>query len=62
MVARRQYLWGRAIGMGRLDGKVVLISGEARGQGATEARLFAREGARVVFGDILDDAGLQVER
>jgi cyclopentanol dehydrogenase len=47
--------------MGRLDGKVVLISGGARGQGATEARLFAREGARVVFGDILDDAGRQVE-
>jgi cyclopentanol dehydrogenase len=47
--------------MGRLDGKVALISGGARGQGATEARLFAREGARVVFGDILDDAGRQVE-
>ena len=42
--------------MGRLDGKVTLISGGARGQGATEAKLFAREGARVVFGDVLDDA------
>jgi NAD(P)-dependent dehydrogenase (short-subunit alcohol dehydrogenase family) len=47
--------------MGRLDGKVALISGGARGQGATEAQFFAREGARVVFGDILDEAGRQVE-
>ena len=47
--------------MGRLDGKVALISGGARGQGATEARLFAQEGASVVFGDLLDDAGKKVE-
>jgi 3alpha(or 20beta)-hydroxysteroid dehydrogenase len=47
--------------MGRLDGKVALISGAARGQGATEVRLFVREGARVVFGDILDHEGHQVE-
>jgi NAD(P)-dependent dehydrogenase (short-subunit alcohol dehydrogenase family) len=47
--------------MGRLDGKVALISGGARGQGATEAQLFAREGARVVLGDILDEAGRHVE-
>jgi len=39
----------------------VVISGGARGQGATEARLFAQEGARVVLGDILDAAGKQVE-
>lgn len=47
--------------MGRLDGKVALISGGARGQGATEARMLAMEGASVVFGDILDEAGKQVE-
>lgn len=46
--------------MGRLDGKVVLISGAARGQGAAEAKLFAAEGARVVLGDLRDDEGKQV--
>jgi 3alpha(or 20beta)-hydroxysteroid dehydrogenase len=43
--------------MGRLDGKIALISGGARGQGAAEARLFVAEGARVVIGDVLDEAG-----
>ena len=47
--------------MGRLDGKVALISGGARGQGTAETRLFVREGARVVFGDILDDEGKKIE-
>jgi cyclopentanol dehydrogenase len=47
--------------MGRLDGKVALISGGARGQGEAEARLFIQEGAKVVLADILDDAGKQVE-
>lgn len=47
--------------MGRLDGKVAIVSGAARGQGATEARMFAREGAKVVLGDVLDEEGKQVE-
>ena len=47
--------------MGKLDGKVALISGGARGQGAAEAETFAREGARVVFGDILDAEGRKIE-
>jgi len=47
--------------MKRLDGKVALISGGARGQGAAEARKFVEEGAKVVFGDILDEAGFAVE-
>ena len=47
--------------MGKLDGKVALISGGARGQGAAEAETFAREGAKVVFGDVRDAEGQKVE-
>ena len=46
--------------MGRLDGKVAIISGAARGQGAAEARLFVAEGARVVIGDVLDELGAEL--
>ena len=46
--------------MGKLDGQVALISGAARGQGEAEARLFAREGAAVVLGDVLETEGQRV--
>ena len=45
---------------GRLDGKVALISGAARGIGEADARLFVAEGARVVLGDVLDEEGEKV--
>ena len=43
--------------MGRLDGKVAIVTGAARGIGAETARAFVREGARVLLGDVLDEAG-----
>ena len=45
----------------RLEGKVALISGGARGMGAAEARFFAREGARVAVGDLLEEEGARLE-
>ncbi|QYX79342.1 SDR family NAD(P)-dependent oxidoreductase [Streptomyces akebiae] len=43
--------------MGKLDGRVVLVTGAARGQGEQEVRLFRTEGAEVVVADVLDDQG-----
>lgn len=45
---------------GRLDGKVALITGAARGQGEAEARRFVAEGAKVLLTDVLDDHGQAV--
>ncbi len=45
---------------GRLEGKVAVITGAARGQGEAEARLFVREGARVVLTDVLRERGEMV--
>jgi 3alpha(or 20beta)-hydroxysteroid dehydrogenase len=43
--------------MGRLDGKVALVSGGARGMGASHARAIVREGGQVVVGDVLEEEG-----
>ena len=45
----------------RLNNKVVLISGGARGMGAVEANMFSNEGASIIIGDILEDEGRKVE-
>lgn len=46
--------------MGRLDGKVALVTGAARGQGEAEARLFSAEGAAVVLADVREAEGTKV--
>lgn len=44
-----------------MEGKVALISGGARGMGAAEAKLFARERAKVAIGDTMEDKGTKTE-
>jgi NAD(P)-dependent dehydrogenase (short-subunit alcohol dehydrogenase family) len=44
----------------RLEGKVALISGSARGMGEAEARIFAKEGAAVVVADLMETEGQKI--
>ena len=46
---------------GRLEGKVVIITGAARGQGLAEVELFRSEGAHVIAGDVLEHDGLHLD-
>jgi 3alpha(or 20beta)-hydroxysteroid dehydrogenase len=46
---------------GRLEGKVVIITGAARGQGQAEAERFSAEGAHVIAGDVLDHDGIHLD-
>jgi 3alpha(or 20beta)-hydroxysteroid dehydrogenase len=48
--------------MGRLDGKIALVTGAARGTGEQVARLFVAEGARVMIGDVLEAEGEAVAK
>lgn len=57
----RRWCWQKECAVvDRLAGKVALISGGSRGQGAAEGRLFASEGAAVVLGDVLVEEGKEV--
>ncbi|RZL77012.1 MAG: SDR family NAD(P)-dependent oxidoreductase, partial [Rhodococcus sp. (in: high G+C Gram-positive bacteria)] len=48
--------------MGRLENKVAVITGGARGMGASHVRRFVEEGANVVFGDVLEEEGRVLQK
>ncbi len=48
--------------MGRLQGKVAIVTGAAQGMGESHARAFVREGARVVLTDINEQRGAEIAR
>ena len=59
---RRAWHWMGPTLMGRVDGKVAIVTGGARGMGASHARLLAAEGAKVLIADVLDDLGDRLVR
>jgi NAD(P)-dependent dehydrogenase (short-subunit alcohol dehydrogenase family) len=51
--------WGISGGIMRLQGKVAMITGGAHGMGATEAKMFAKEGAKIIVADVIEDEDMQ---
>ena len=48
--------------VGRLDGKVAIVTGGARGMGEATVRLFVKHGAQVVISDVADEPGIEIGR